>query len=293
MGEENFEEGKPVEEYVRELDDLVIPEEPSSQATQRLEDIIEPPIKNEKKKPIVAAVEPKKDPTPEVPKPTQKPVAPKIPIIPSVPPNGEQPLPPPPLEEENNGSAFPSLDGLISKAVERQKEEIFKKAKSDADQFEQRFYNGLVALVESVASGSVVPLPQQSVPQLPPPQPPQEQLINMIHPSDEALKEINGIDLKLMDENYVGSPSKMALLSRKRFLQGRPLTDDDLKMYVPSSPVNSKKLDSKTIGKTKLVEEQAEGIKKPTSVKVLLAGGLASFFGVVLLVVSLALAHLI
>jgi hypothetical protein len=281
MSEENFEEGKPVEEYVRELDDLVIPEEPSSQTTQRLEDIIEPPIKNEKKKPI-AIVEPKKDPAPEVPKPTQKPVAPNIPVIPVEQPKIiNQDLPPPP--EDCEVPKYPSLDGMITKAVERKKVEIFEKAKAEAEQFEARFYDGLVALVNSVANGSVIPLSQnQSQQALPPP-------TIQVDPKDEELKEIKA-QLKIVNgliedprvKNFdVLLEQKTDLLKRKNNLLGI------------SEAVEDKKESDSTVSS----QESNEPVKTPnkptSSVKTIIAGGLASFFGVVLLVVSLGLAHVI
>jgi hypothetical protein len=166
MEEENFEEGKSVEDYVDDLNSLKIDPEPNSQTEQRFENVVESPVRNEKKKPVV---EPKKDPVPEVPKPTSKPVAPNIPIV----INTDLPLPPPPpLDEESvTESGYPSFDSMIAKLFTIKDKQYDDEATQKKIDTRKSFYSSLQKIIELAATGSVIGT-QTS---LPPPSPPQPQ----------------------------------------------------------------------------------------------------------------------
>ena len=173
--EQEFEEGKPMEEYVEdlkladELNSLVIPEEPNPDVETRLETVVEEPVRNEKKKPIP---QPKKE-DPKI-APVEVPVTPNAekPVQPIV----EQPKisePQPPIQEAPQPQQqappevkFNGIDDYIARAGQQIEENYAAAGKEARKQFINNSYNNLLGII----SGEYVVVPRQAVQQQTAPQ---------------------------------------------------------------------------------------------------------------------------
>jgi hypothetical protein len=210
------EKEKSIEELVAELDSIAtIPE------------VFEQPKKEEPKE---EKPKPKFPEMPNVTQPVIPPVIKPAEIVP-LPEEPTVPLPPPP-PQPNIELHRPSLDGLITKAIDRKKQQIDEEKEREKQQYENKFYDGLLALVESIASSSVNPAPiltQQVFQQLP---------SANVKDNSEA---ITLIDAQLIDP---ATKDKLSLLKVKRQLQGKPFTEEEVKAFSPVSQstndVNSK-----------------------------------------------------
>jgi hypothetical protein len=206
----DFEEGKPMEEYVdenlvAELNALKIDDEPNPNVETRLETVAEAPIRNEKAKPVVPPIVKKelpkevvapvvKEPLIEVPKEAPVIIGP-LPKIEST----QQNIISPSSEPEVVEQARPSFDGMIQRGLSQKKQMLFEKAQKDYDNTERQFYDNMFALINMAANGSVVPQNQQPVqPQVSP-----EPLIRIEKDNSEAINsmrdDIRKIDMSLMD----------------------------------------------------------------------------------------------
>ena len=173
--EENFEEGKTVEEYtdsalVDELNGLQIEPEPfpSGQHMEQVAEVIQKPVKKkEEEKKIVAPVASPKQEVPQV----KTPVVVSVPIVEPLqnavyvaPVEEELPLPPPPPEFENASSSHPSFDGVIKNVLLAKRQAIFDRAEKDAAQVETNLYTNLFNAFDAIANGAPLVTSQQSQP---------------------------------------------------------------------------------------------------------------------------------
>jgi hypothetical protein len=156
MVDQEFEEGKQVEDYVAELDALKIEEEPNPESEQRLETIVSPPIRNEKKKtsPLAKTIvkeEPVIVPPQKVEVTQQNTSVDQMPIV-EVPKIVESV----PQQASQQQQTFSGLDDYIDKASEAMK---------------QRWRANVYETLLGVASGQLQVVPvQQAVEQSPVPQ---------------------------------------------------------------------------------------------------------------------------
>ena len=201
--EESFEEGKTVEEYVADLDSLVIPPEPNPDVEQRLENVVEEPVRNEKKKPVQPA------PQVQVPPPVHKePVAqppvveqPKPPEQPKIP---EPQVPEQPVQVEQQ---FTTLDEYIQRTAEAVKQEWLGNA-----------YRNMIG----VATGQFqIVRAQAQLPQQQQVQQPQQQERIVVKDNSEAVEllraEVNRIESEIIDSS---SDADLRLLqAEKRLLK--------------------------------------------------------------------------
>ena len=173
--EQEFEEGKPMEEYaddsklVDELNNLKIDPEPNPDVETRLETVVEEPVRNEKKKPIP---QPKKE-DPKI-APVEVPVTPNAekPVQPIV----EQPKisePQPPIQEAPQPQQqappevkFNGIDDYIARAGQQIEENYAAAGKEARKQFINNSYNNLLGII----SGEYVVVPRQAVQQQTAPQ---------------------------------------------------------------------------------------------------------------------------
>jgi hypothetical protein len=122
-GQTEFEEGKQVEDYVAELDALKIEEEPNPESEQRLETIVSPPIRNEKKKtsplakPIVKE-EPVIVPPQKVEVTQQNTSVDQIPVV-----EAPKIVESVPQQASQQQQTFSGLDDYIDKAAESMKQQ--------------------------------------------------------------------------------------------------------------------------------------------------------------------------
>ena len=159
--EQEFEEGKPMEEYaddsklVDELNNLKIDPEPNPDAGQRLETVVEEPVRNEKAK--------KKPEPPVVKIPEQS--APKVVEEPKIeePPPVEQPVISDPVQEalvqqqvQPEQLQFNGIDDYIKKT-----------GKAVGQAAEANFVNGAYNNLLGVIRGEFVIVPRQAVEQAP------------------------------------------------------------------------------------------------------------------------------
>ena len=168
--EENFEEGKSVEEYtadsalVDELNSLQIEPEPfpSGQPLEQVVEVIQKPVKKkEEEKKIVAPVASPKQEVPQVKTPIAEPLQNAVYVAPV---EEELPLPPPPPEFENANGSHPSFDGVIKNVLSAKRQAIFDRAEKDAAQVETNLYTNLFNAFDAIANGSPLVTSQQQQP---------------------------------------------------------------------------------------------------------------------------------
>jgi hypothetical protein len=209
---------------------------------------------------------------PTQPKPTvkveetkvEKPKAPEPqpPIKPEV---SQQPQTPKPTVEQSR----PSLDGIIQRAVDSQKQKVDEEAIKKKQQIEDKVFNGLIALIESVVTSSVNPVP------VPLPQTPQQLPQPNVKGNTDAIQRINE---KLADPDVT---NKKSLYLLKMELLGESPDASIMALFEKEGlPLSSK-----------LAKDEEE--KKGVSVK----GAVAAFFGTLglsfLVYFGLTLAHII
>jgi hypothetical protein len=254
MGEENFEEGKTVEEYVDELNQLVIEPErfPEGQPMENVAEIIE---KQQKKK------EPEKKP--EVSKSTTQTIVstPKIiePVVPVETPHLEVPV----VEAPKVAVAEPkrtlnfSIDNLLEKAINKRFEVIDQKAARDKEQIVETVSDTFLRFIEAATSDvPVAPAPKL----VPVPLPPEPPVIKEKIVVDNSAT-IQRIDRMLLDPS---TKDKKALYQWKMELQGKTVKADP----VEEDP-ESYEDDPEIFGKPK--KKKINGEKKPTPYKLYIA----------------------
>ena len=163
--EEEFEEGKQMEEYsdsalVDELNGLKIEEEPNPESEQRLETVVESPIKNEKKKPLPPP--PKKDePKPIQPVQQSKEVKANVPVV-NIPEAKPEVKPTPVPKEElpqQPQPVFTGIDDYIQKTGLQIEENYVLAGREKRKEFVNGAYNNLLGVI----SGEYVIVPRQAV----------------------------------------------------------------------------------------------------------------------------------
>jgi hypothetical protein len=160
MVDQEFEEGKQVEDYVAELDALKIEEEPNPESEQRLETIVSPPIRNEKKKTL-----PKREEA-AVPVPqrvVERPVEVEPEVVPEI--IVEQPKRREPVQQqapEPQPQKFNGFDDYIERTAEAVKQN-----------WRENVYRTLVGVVSGQLQIVPVQQPQEPEPQSAPQQQPQ------------------------------------------------------------------------------------------------------------------------
>ena len=173
--EQEFEEGKPMEEYaedsklVDELNSLQIEPEPNPDAGQRLETVVEEPVRNEKQKKkseaavkITAAVSvPKVEP--KIVQPAQE-----VPVEVAAEPkivSAEQPLPQQQTPEQDAPQQvqpeqkFNGIDDYIARAGQQIEENYVAAGKEARRTFINNSYGNLLGII----SGEYVVVPRQAV----------------------------------------------------------------------------------------------------------------------------------
>ena len=172
---------------------------------------IEPP-KKEKViiEPVIEQSVPKIEPT------VQHPSAPQI--IPEPKPHVEPSTPP--IQDDDR----PSFDKIANTFLEKQYEQIDNEALEKKEQVRHAFNNRLSSLFLGLTDGSV------STPQAP-------QIQVAVPLVKDNSDEIRWIDNQLFNDDI---PNKLPLIKRKRQLEGKPLSQDDIAKFSPT--VSSKKV---------------------------------------------------
>jgi hypothetical protein len=259
---DNFEDGKPIEEYVNtdslvaELNELEIAVEHSPEATQTLEVVAEPPVRNEKKQkkpelPKSAAVAITQNTTTNIPQ--HQPVIAE-PIVASPVEIVEESLPNPQPELSNAPAQpqFKTLDEYIAfraQLIREQYMQAGEKIKEDyqreGEQQSQNFVNGVYGNLVAMINGEAVLVPANQVPQQqtqpPEPQPAPEPVSQQMHSGASVDEQLRRIDAALKDPALAGN--RRALLKKKCELLDVPF--DESAFTEPASmpvPVNCKKV---------------------------------------------------
>jgi hypothetical protein len=243
-----FEDGKQIEEYVSELDNLKIESEPNLEATQTLETVVEAPIRNEKK--LKRQPEPPKPAVPAPPSPASAaPIASptqSFPIVPS--PTQPAPIAPtnkePEIENIEKPEPVPprrlTIDEFIDQQGELLKQEYYRAGDNVKQEFVDNSYKNLTAVI----NGEVQLVPIQQTP-LPEQQPRQEPIpINVddqLRRIDAALKDpalkLNTKALLRKKYELLGIPFDEALFMVEASTQSLPVSQTQ----PPTSPPNFKK----------------------------------------------------
>ena len=299
--EENFEEGKSVEEYtdaslVDELNGLQIEPEPfpSGQPLEQVVEVIQKPVKKkEEEKKIVAPVASPKQEVPQVKTPIAEPLQNAVYVAPV---EEELPLPPPPPEFENANGSHPSFDGVIKNVLSAKRQAIFDRAEKDAAQVETNLYTNLFNAFDAIANGSPLVTSQQSQPiaqpqvlqPVPLPVQVQPQVIEKIVVDNSLAingmkQEIQRIDAVILDPK--SSDDLKSLHLAKVILQKQISKLDGT--YVETSDVSSSLFQVKS-GKPVAVKP-----KKGFNLKMGIAAFGGSVFAGILVWLSLSLLHFI
>ncbi len=199
---QEFEDGKQIEDYVNELDNIPIEKEPSPTATQTMEFVAEAPVRNEKK--------PKKQP--ESPKQPQPPAAVIVPPqqasstpIPQAPPITPVPEPTPtqePTPEPTVPSPQPTPTQNSPPTYNGIDDYIIKTGQAIGKQTEAQFINNTYRNLISVINGELMLVPaQQAQPQQQPaPEPTQ---------APDPIDTLRRIEVALKDPTLKGNVSNI------------------------------------------------------------------------------------
>jgi pyruvate/2-oxoglutarate dehydrogenase complex dihydrolipoamide acyltransferase (E2) component len=212
-----FEDGKPIEEYVAELDKLNLDVAEKVPEGQPLEDVVEAVEKPQKKK--KEQPQPVITPQPSPTKPQEQ--QPPIPQEKSSSAPQEQSTPEQQSQPEPQQQIFSGIDDYIQKQREQIEQEYTKQGKIVSQQFVDNSYRNLVAVITGQVR--LVPIEQQQPP--PQPQPAPEK------PIVDNTESIRQIDAMLKDPSL--KDIRKALLKRKCDLLGVEFSDD----LVPADPV--------------------------------------------------------
>jgi hypothetical protein len=288
-----FEEGKELEEYaadpdlVSTLNSLEIPGESSPEATQRMETVAEPPIRNEKAKPLppvvtqpIPKVVPQEFAKPSIPITTTQSIS-SVPVIevskiqPTnnfvLPPIVETTLPPPPptIAEVPKQTVGFSFDSILEKGIQQKFAAIDEQGRVEKERVVQSVADKFMKFIEGATSDA--PQVQQSIPVQP--------VAPVVVEKDTNKEALRLIDLQILDERT--DPKTLnTLYNMRKQLSGEPVYQPDVadfddvpvKVKAPVSP--------------KLAKPQKEKGKNVTP-KVMIAGiGLVgvSILAIVLLI---------
>jgi hypothetical protein len=212
----DFEDGKQVEDYIDELNTLNIEPEHSSEATQRVEDVAEAPVRNQKEQRIRKLVKAEEtQPFPNVPQQS----VPKETLI--------TPEPPTPQHEPVIQQKPMTIDEYIKMQGEMVKQQYVENGEVAKQAFIQNSYRNLAAVI----NGEVALVPVQQIQSQPEPQP------TPAIPVDGLDEQIHRIDIALKDPLL--EPEHKALLERKK-LKLLGINLEDILPQPQSVPVNPK-----------------------------------------------------
>ena len=178
--ESEFEEGKQVEEYLdaseleKELNSLEIPPEANSEAEQRMENVVEAPVRNEKKKETPQKEAPWKVAEPPTPLPVKQPE----PVI-------EKPKPPEP-QQPQPVQAEPEFKGLDD-YIDRTAEAVKQQWRTNAYRTLIGVVTGQLQVVQPQAQLPQQSQQTQSQPQVQQPQLQQEKFVEKVVVKDNSV----------------------------------------------------------------------------------------------------------
>ncbi len=245
---DEFEDGKELEDYVNELDQLNIEPEPSPEATVRLEDVAAPPVRNEKKKPPAKQPEPPKPATaakPEAPPqpapttPQQAPVQSKpdasVAVTANAPkskpePQAPQPEAPKPEPQQPQQLQFNSIDDYLKYNANEIKKQYSQQGEVASQQYLEEAYKRLVAVVK----GEVVLVPVDQYRQQTQPQPmtaekPKEPTVD----ANQKLVQLELINRAITDPTLKGNMREF--IKRKCELLGVEFKESMVPVEAPPS----------------------------------------------------------